>query len=350
MGKGATNPWGLTFMRMFDMSNDSHLFRGKAVLEAEGWKLTGNVFTHPSDSQRYLPLYEAKMLHHFDHRLGTYEGQTEAQANVGTLPRVTPEQHDDRDFAPLPRYWVPELDVDSGKRDKKGNRIMWLGVRSRLAEREWWNGWLMGWRDIARSTDTRTTMATMLPPYGVGHTTPLMFPTNAEAAVLLQGCLSSYVFDYVIRQKIAGTHLTYGYLYQLPVPELSDFAEAYGGTGWFIDRVVELAWTSRDMTDLAKQLGYTGLPFRWNSERRELLRAELDAALFRLYGVGCDDAAYIMGTFPVVKREDEAAHGTYRTRDLILDAYDRMEEARKTGGAYQTLLDPPPGKGPRHEA
>ncbi|WP_326807194.1 N-6 DNA methylase [Streptomyces sp. NBC_01775] len=349
-GKGATNPWGLTFMRMFDMSNDSHLFRGKAVLEAEGWKLTGNVFTHPSDSQRYLPLYEAKMLHHFDHRLGTYEGQTEAQANVGTLPRVTPEQHDDRDFAPLPRYWVPELDVDSGKRDKKGNRIMWLGVRSRLAEREWWNGWLMGWRDIARSTDTRTTMATMLPPYGVGHTTPLMFPTNAEAAVLLQGCLSSYVFDYVIRQKIAGTHLTYGYLYQLPVPELSDFAEAYGGTGWFIDRVVELAWTSRDMTDLAKQLGYTGLPFRWNSERRELLRAELDAALFRLYGVGCDDAAYIMGTFPVVKREDEAAHGTYRTRDLILDAYDRMEEARKTGGAYQTLLDPPPGKGPRHEA
>ncbi|MFE6063704.1 Eco57I restriction-modification methylase domain-containing protein [Streptomyces sp. NPDC056431] len=349
-GKGATDPWGLTFMTMFHMSNDSHLFRGMAELEAEGWKLKGNVFTDPSDGRRYLPLYEAKMLHHFDHRLGTYEGQTQAQANVGTLPRVTPEQHDDPDFAPLPRYWVPEFDVDSGKRDKKLNPIMWPGVATRLREREWWHGWLMGWRDIARSTDTRTTMATVLPPYGVGHTNPLMFPSDAESAALLQACLSSYVFDYVIRQKIAGTHLTYGYLYQLPVPKLSDFTEMFGGTQWFIDRVVELSWNSGDMASFAKDLGYTGAPFRWSYSRRELLRAELDAALFHLYGVSRDDVQYVMETFPVVKREDKAAHGTYRTRDLILDAYDRMEEAREAGGAYQTLLDPPPGKGPRHDA
>ncbi|MEU3481691.1 Eco57I restriction-modification methylase domain-containing protein [Streptomyces sp. NPDC033754] len=349
-GKGATDPWGLTFMTMFHMSNDSHLFRGMAELEAEGWKLKGNVFTDPSDGRRYLPLYEAKMLHHFDHRLGTYEGQTQAQANVGTLPRVTPEQHDDPDFAPLPRYWVPEFDVDSGKRDKKLNPIMWPGVATRLREREWWHGWLMGWRDIARSTDTRTTMATVLPPYGVGHTNPLMFPSDAESAALLQACLSSHVFDYVIRQKIAGTHLTYGYLYQLPVPKLSDFIEMSGGTQWFIDRVVELSWNSGDMASFAKDLGYTGAPFRWSYSRRELLRAELDAALFHLYGVSRDDVQYVMETFPVVKREDEAAHGTYRTRDLILDAYDRMAEAREAGGAYQTLLDPPPGKGPRHNA
>ena len=45
-----------------------------------------------------LPLYEAKMIHHFDHRFGTYEGQTEAQANMGTLPRLTPEQQDDPSF------------------------------------------------------------------------------------------------------------------------------------------------------------------------------------------------------------------------------------------------------------
>ncbi|MFE1995250.1 Eco57I restriction-modification methylase domain-containing protein [Streptomyces parvulus] len=349
-GKGATDPWGLTFMTMFHMSNDSYLFRGKAELEAEGWKLKGNVFTHPSDGRRYLPLYEAKMLHHFDHRLGTYEGQTQAQANVGTLPQVTAEQHGDPDFAPLPRYWVPQSDVDSGKRDKKGNRIMWPGVRTRLAEREWWNGWLMGWRDIARSTDTRTTMATVLPPYGVGHTNPLMFPADATAAALLQACLSSYVFDYVIRQKIAGTHLTYGYLYQLPVPDRSDFAAASGRTEWFIGRVAELAWTSNDMTGFAKDLGYSGHPFRWDSDRRELLRAELDAALFHLYGLGRDDVDYVMETFPTVKKRETALGGTYRTKDLILDAYDRMDAARKTGGEYQTLLDPPPGKGPRHEA
>ncbi|MFC9861999.1 MULTISPECIES: Eco57I restriction-modification methylase domain-containing protein [unclassified Streptomyces] len=350
-GKGGSNPWGLSFRQgLFNMSTDSKLFRRKEQLEGEGWELKGNIFTNPSDGRRYLPLYEAKMLHHYDHRLGTYEGQTEAQANMGTLPRVTPEQHDDPDFAPLPRYWVPEFDMDSGKRDKKGNRIMWPGVAARLAEREWWHGWVMGWRDIARSTDTRTTMATVLPPYGVGHTNPLMFPSDAESAAVLQACLSSYVFDYVIRQKIAGTHLTYGYLYQLPVPSQSDFVDAPGGNKWLIDRVVELSWTSRDMDALAKDLGYTGTPFRWEANRREQLRTELDAALFHLYGVSRDDVEYVMDTFPVVKREDEAVHGTYRTRDLILDAYDRMEEARSTGGAYQTLLDPPPGHGPRHDA
>ncbi|MEW1660358.1 DNA methyltransferase [Streptomyces sp. NPDC093707] len=356
-GEGGANPWGLSFMRMFDMSNDSHLFRGKGELEADGWQLTGNVFNRPAveaesgDKRRYLPLYEAKMLHHFDHRLGTYEGQTQAQANVGTLPRVTAEQHDDPNFAPLPRYWVPEFDVDSGKRDKKGEPIMWAGVASRLAEREWSNGWLMGWRDIARSTDTRTTMATVLPPYGVGHTNPLVFPQDAASAALLQACMSSFVFDYVIRQKIVGTHLTYGYLYQLPVPRLADFHAASGGARWFIDRVVELAYTSRDMADFAEDLGYTGAPFRWEEERRKLLRAELDAVLFNLYGVSRTDVEYVMNTFPVVKREDEAAHdGAYRTKDLILDIYDRMTEAQRSGTAYQTVLTPPPGQGPRHPA
>ena len=62
----------------------------------EGWTLNGNVFVKGQD--RMLPLYEAKMIHFFDHRYGTYQGQTEAQANMGTLPRLNPAQHDDPDF------------------------------------------------------------------------------------------------------------------------------------------------------------------------------------------------------------------------------------------------------------
>ena len=81
---------------MFDMANDSGLFRTRDQLESDGWTLTGNIFVR--GGQRMLPLYEAKMIHHFDHRLGTYEGQTEAQANMGTLPRLDLEQQDDPDF------------------------------------------------------------------------------------------------------------------------------------------------------------------------------------------------------------------------------------------------------------
>ncbi|GAA3884420.1 Eco57I restriction-modification methylase domain-containing protein [Streptomyces sedi] len=351
-GKGGTNPWGLTFMTMFHMSNDSHLFRGRVELEAGGWKLKGNIFTHPSDEQRYLPLYEAKMLHHFDHRLGTYQGQTQAQANVGTLPRVTAEQHDDPEFVPMPRYWVPQLDVDSGKRDKKGNRIMWPGVASRLAEREWGKGWLMGWRDIARSTDTRTMIGSALPEYGVGD--KFLLALAPQAPAILLAIFDSFVFDYVTRQKASGTALKYFTVRQLPAVTTQELRRLDGlvaddAASWVVACSMELVYTSKDMSAFAAYHGDEGAPYRWQTARRELLRAELDAALFHAYGVSRDDADYVMETFPTVKKREEAVHGTFRTKGLILDAYDRMAEARESGGVYQTLLDPPPGKGPRHE-
>lgn len=358
-GWGGTNPWGLTFMTMFHMANDSYLFKGKQELADEGWQLTGNVFTRIDEegkARRYLPLYEAKMLHHFDHRLGTYEGQTQAQANVGTLPRVTPEQHDDPDFAPMPRYWVPEQDVDSGKRDKKGNRIMWAGVETRLAEREWYSPWLMGFRKICRSTDRRTVLSFLFPAAGLGDSANLMLPTAEGHAVALYANTTSFVLDYVLRQKLAGTNLNFFQFQQLALLPPSAYEEvAPDGSGsvgdWLGRRVLELTYTARDMAPLARALGDQGAPFRWNEERRELLRAEVDAAFFHLYGLGRADAEYVMDTFPVVKREDEAVHGgAYRTKDLILDIYDRMEEARVTGDEYRTVLDPPPGQGPRHEA
>ena len=80
------------------------------------------------------------------------------------------------------------------------------------------------------------------------------------------------------------------------------------------------------------------------------MRAELDAAFFRLYGIDRDDVDYIMETFPIVKRKDIQQHGTFRTKDLILQIYDAMAEATCTGKPYQTILDPPPGHGPRHSA
>jgi hypothetical protein len=54
------------------------------------------------------------------------------------------------------------------------------------------------------------------------------------------------------------------------------------------------------------------------------LRAELDAAMFHLYGIPRDDVDYILDTFPIVRRKDEAKHGEYRTKRLILEAYDRL--------------------------
>ncbi len=54
------------------------------------------------------------------------------------------------------------------------------------------------------------------------------------------------------------------------------------------------------------------------------MRCELDALYFHLYQIPRDDADYIMDTFPIVKRKDEAAHGEYRTKRVILEMYDQM--------------------------
>ena len=114
-------------------------------------------------------------------------------------------------------------------------------------------------------------------------------------------------------------------------------------SGWMLPRVLELTYTNWELRGFGRDCGYDGPPFKWDEERRFLLRCELDAAFFHLYGIGRDDVSYIMDTFPIVKRKDEAQYeGQYRTRDTILAIYDAMAEATRTGVSYQTLLDPPP--------
>jgi hypothetical protein len=111
---------------------------------------------------------------------------------------------------------------------------------------------------------------------------------------------------------------------------------------WLLPRVLELTYTAWDLEPFATDCGYDGPPFRWDEERRFLLRCELDAAYFHLYGITRQDVDYIMETFPIVKRKDEANLGEYRTKSVILEMYEAMQKAIETGELYRTLLDPPP--------
>jgi hypothetical protein len=138
---------------------------------------------------------------------------------------------------------------------------------------------------------------------------------------------------------------------QLPVPTPATLEPH---TDFLSPRVLELVYTAYDMTPLARDLGDDGGPFRWDKERRFLIRAELDAFFFRLYGIERGDVDYIMETFQTesggLKNNDIAKYGTYRTKDLILDFYDRMATADAAGVSYGTTIAPPPGHGPRHPA
>lgn len=105
--EGDKNPWGISFQTMFHMSGDSGYFRGTEDLEKIGFNRNGSNWEH-SDGRRYVPLYEAKMIHHYDHRWATYEGEDEEQG----VRDVTLEEKQDPNFEPTPRYWVPENEVD----------------------------------------------------------------------------------------------------------------------------------------------------------------------------------------------------------------------------------------------
>jgi len=328
-GPPEENPWGVSFRQgLFNMTSDSHLFRTREQLEADGWELEGNVFA--KDGQRHLPLYEAKMIHHFDHRFGDYALRTSGSESTA-LPDVPVAQLQDPHFEPLPRYWVPEAEVED-----------------RLQGR-WPHSWLIGWRDICRSTDERTVIASVIPRVGVGNNLPISILSRPAPEVAgLGGSISSFAFDFVSRFKVGGTHLNFFITHQLPVlpPETYDDKAPWHRhdkiQDWLLPRVLELTYTAWDLAPFARDLGYDGPPFRWDDERRFLLRCELDAAFFHLYGIARDDAAYIMDTFPIVKRKDEAAHGHYRTRNTILEIYDALQHAIDTGEPYRTRIDPPP--------
>ena len=209
--------------------------------------------------------------------------------------------------------------------------------------------WLMGWRDICRSTDERTMIASVLPRVGVGHKMPLFrFPdgTSPDLAAAIYANFCALVLDYSARQKVGGTSLTYHYLKQFPVLPADRYTDA--DLAFIVPRVLELTYTAHDLKPWADDLTAVmpaadprpapdqGQPFPWYPERRAHLRAELDAYYARLYGLTRDELRYILDpadvmgpdypseTFRVLKNNEMREFGEYRTRRLVLAAWDRL--------------------------
>lgn len=253
-----------------------------------------------------------------------------------------------------PRNWISEQSVRDEERSTEEEDAYDAGVTTRLEARGWNSGWLFGWRDITNAGNERAMVCSALPRVAVGNTLFLAL-TNSRVIAGLYANMSSFALDYVTRQKISGTHLTYSYTRQLPIFKPDHYGrptpwnKSVALNEWITSRVLELSWTAWDMEGFARDLGDDRPPFRWDEERRARLRGELDAAYFHLYEIERGDLEYIMETFPIVKRHDEERVGEYRTKHLILEAYDAMADATRTGVPYRSIVDPPPGEGPRHD-
>ena len=296
--------WPVKYMTMFHMANDSQLFRTAAQLEAAGsYPVQGNRWKR--GDAMYLPLYQGRVIHQFDHRANSIRVNPENTHNPYLSQEVSAAQHADPGFLPHTQYWVPAVEVESALPEIRG--------------------YTLAFREIARATDVRTMIASLIPLVGAGHKLPLLVPYSSgfdgNSAACLLANLNSFGFDYVTRQKIQSTSLSWYMLEQLPVIAPDGYDRRFGEkTAREIvrDHVLRLSYTAHDMAPFARDLGYDGPPFIWDEEERRHLRARLDALYFHLYGLSKDDAGYILGTFPIVQRQDEAAFGRYRTRELVL--------------------------------
>lgn len=315
--KPEDNPWGVRFLAMFHMSNDSHLFKTKLELEREGFNQEANHFVQ--GKERYLPLYEAKMIYQYNHRHGDFrDARDDERSHV--LPTIPAERLHDTSYLTLPYYWVLQ------------NTVFNL-----LDDKSWKSDWLIGWREVTDArASMRTLVASVIPRAGANNKFLLMMPsTTARQVAALLGNLCSITCDYISRQKVGGLALNYFTMKQLPI--LAPNAYTNTNLAFIVPRVLELTYTAHDLSGWAQDLGYDGDPFAFDPDRRATLRAELDAYYAKLYGLTRDELRYILDpadimgedypseTFRILKNKEKKEFGEYRTQRLVLEAWDKLE-------------------------
>lgn len=325
------NPWNVKFGSMIHMSNDSHLFRTYSQLINAGAELTGNKFL--LNNETYVPLYEGKMIWLYNHHFGTWPIEGERPNTIAT-PSLT-ELQDPHSYI-MPWYWVSQEEVDNRlvKIDSKGN-ITW----------EWAHPWILNYRCISNATNERTFILSPIPDAcGVGNSATLLFVEGGTMpGALLLGMLSSLTFDYSTRQKVGGSNLSTFFVKQFPVLTPEQITSS-GYERDIVERVARLCWFNHDLDGWMEELreecpeeySLPEEPVIWDEGQRAVWQAELDAIFAHLYGLSTEDLRYILDpedvcgkgcineTFRVLKERELRELGEYRTKRLVMEAWNRF--------------------------
>lgn len=328
------NPWIMQTRRILNMG------------QAEVFNLCKKYSFHDA-----LPIYEAKMFHSYNHRWSSYENG-----------KINSDIIDNKNLSDIitPQYWVSKENL------------------SKFFPSEWKKDWIVAYRDIARATDERSCIAAILPFSATDFTIRIALPNQPVLLInAFLSVLNSIAFDYVCRQSLAGTHLSDYIFNQLPVLPPERFGEAE--LRFIVPRVLELVYTANDLqpfaqdvwdeadvplrsliiqqrqanhaltqqyvdAEIAQQVADLSLfqdqappAFIWDEQRRAVLRAELDALIAKLYGLSYDQLRYILDpqdvygpdfpseTFRVLKERELRQYDEYRTRRLVLEAWEALE-------------------------
>lgn len=342
------DPWGISFNQMFHMSNDSSLLN-----ETEG--LSGGSFDkynrYQAGSQTFLPVYEGKMVDLYDHRHSTIE-LTDNVNRSAQPKKIEDDDHQNPNFIPGPLYWIAENEI-----------------KERVPE-EWPFEWVGTFKRVTSPTNHRTVVGTIIPKSAISYTLVGTHTsiTDPQLISCLYANMWSIPFDFVVRQKLNQPSLPQYVIEQTPTITPNEYGKQ--DIQFIIPRVLELIYTSWDQATFADDIWHSSgpevkkeisqryqengikrenkleqsgrpdwidesefaeetirfSPFIWDIKRRENIQAELDAYFGKKYGLTRGNLSEILDSFNTVRKNDISSHGEFRTKKLILSAYDRITE------------------------
>ncbi len=303
--KSTQNGWGAYYLRLihFGDHKDELVMADQAV--KQGFQRDGAYWRKGQTT--LLLVWESKITNSYDLHYGSFGN------DYTVYPLGDNNKNPEKQFF---RYWVSESFFESV-----------------IEKYDYRKPWFLAYRDVARSTDERSVIALSIPREPASIKLPVLGWEQSTPGQLLLANLNSIPLDYVARQKLGGISLSFFVLKQLPIIPVSAYSQS--DAAWLTKRVLELSYTSYSMAPFAHDVGYDGPPFVWNEERRAHLRAELDAWYARAYGLTRDELRYVLDpadvmgadypseTFRVLKTNEIARYGEYRTARLVLQAWDR---------------------------
>ncbi len=335
----AENPWGVRFMMMFNMATASSLFHTRKQLDNMGGQQRGSSYF--VGQEEYVPLYEGKMFWFYNHHYGAFPNEYDVERRPSSIDSTPIEALADSNAPIAPWYWVNKTLVDNRliDTDRDGN-VRW----------QWTHCYYIGFRDVTNATNERTCVASLMPSgIAAGHKAPLVFTSRSLIpSACFASLLSSLPFDYVARQKVGGSSMALFIMKQQPTLTPEQIPTA---TQWQIaKRVAELCYFNHDMDGWAaelwsemseeqrQELPQIGRqkPWTYDPDRRAVVQAELDAIFTHLYGLSTEDLRYILDpedvcgkgcineTFRVLKDNETRQLGEYRTKRLVLDAWNKF--------------------------
>jgi len=243
--------WKIHLFTMLHSSGAAHLFRDESFFLSQGGLRNSNFWI--VDGIRYQPLYEGKMFHQFDHRFAGVEITDNIARPAQPIPS-TIKEHMNPEWLPSPRVWVKDSEIDAhSPNDSKTN-------------------YFLAYKDITAATNERTLLAAILPRAAIVDSVNIIgIPQGMGGSMvcLLLSNLNSFALDYIVRQKIGGTHIKFYLLRQLPMLHPDAYKEFSIHLNkdleeWVVKGALELTFTGWDLKPFAQDCGYDGPPFFWD--------------------------------------------------------------------------------------